>query len=161
MNIADGPRDRNFHCPSIIGSASAILSGTTISGRARRHSSELPIECAQCNTITSDQNLSRFTDAVQAAALLSALAHPRRFQIVTLLMEAELEVSAIAKWTGLSQSAASQHLRKLREVKAVKTRRVVQQILYFLGSAGAEVIITSIEQLPSTRIKNAQCGKAA
>ncbi|GGG22349.1 MULTISPECIES: ArsR/SmtB family transcription factor [Rhizobium] len=86
-------------------------------------------------------------DVTEAANLLSALSNPRRFQILVFVSEGEREVNAIADWLGLSQSAVSQHLRRLREVKAVQTRREAQQILYSLGSAGAEIIIRSVMQL--------------
>jgi len=100
-------------------------------------------------------------DAADAATLLAALANPRRFQIVVFLIEGEHEVNAIANWVGLSQSAVSQHLRKLREAKVVKTRRRAQQIFYSLGTAGAELIIRSIVDMSSIHIKNLLHGRAA
>jgi|APAga8741243855_1050100.scaffolds.fasta_scaffold04114_4 DNA-binding transcriptional ArsR family regulator len=96
-----------------------------------------------------------------AASLLSALSNSRRFQIVILLKEGELEVNAIANWVGLSQSAVSQHLRKLREAKVVKTRRQAQHIFYSLGTAGAELIVKAITELASMRVENGSHEQAA
>ncbi|RAL96290.1 transcriptional regulator [Agrobacterium sp. MS2] len=60
----------------------------------------------------------------EGAALLSALANPRRLQVMILLAEhTELSVREMADRIDISQSALSQHLSKLRHAKLVSTRR--------------------------------------
>ncbi|MDH0872662.1 metalloregulator ArsR/SmtB family transcription factor [Rhizobium pusense] len=67
----------------------------------------------------------------EGAALLSALANPRRLQVMILLAEhTELSVREMADRIDISQSALSQHLSKLRHAKLVSTRRDAQSIYY-------------------------------
>jgi DNA-binding transcriptional ArsR family regulator len=74
----------------------------------------------------------------RAAALLSAMGNPKRLEILSLLVEAELPVGSLADLVGLSQSALSQHLAKLRAQKLVSTRRDAQMIYY---SAKSPVVL--------------------
>ncbi len=69
-------------------------------------------------------------DANQAAQLLNLAAHKSRLQALELLLQEEWDVSSLAKQVGLSQSALSQHLRKLRDSKVVTTRRKGSTIYY-------------------------------
>ena len=62
--------------------------------------------------------------------LLSALANQKRLMIMSYLFQGELSVNALAHKVGLSQSALSQHLAKLRTVGIVSTRRDGQTIFY-------------------------------
>ena len=54
-------------------------------------------------------------NAERAAGLLSAMANPRRLMVLCKLIDGEKSVTALADAVGLSQSALSQHLAKLRE----------------------------------------------
>jgi len=65
-----------------------------------------------------------------AAALLDAMSHPARLRTLLLITEQEWLVGDLAKENGLSQSALSQHLKRLREAKLVRTRRDSQSIYY-------------------------------
>ncbi len=58
-----------------------------------------------------------------AAAVLKAMANPQRLKVLCLLAERELSVGQLESLVGLSQSALSQHLAKLRQDKRVRTRR--------------------------------------
>ncbi|KRB50792.1 ArsR family transcriptional regulator [Rhizobium sp. Root708] len=79
-----------------------------------------------------------------AAALLSAMANPKRLLILCNLVKGEIPVGALATEVGLSQSALSQHLSKLRAQKLVKTRRDAQTIYY---SSSSEQVIRILETL--------------
>ena len=79
-----------------------------------------------------------------AAALLSAMANPKRLLILCNLVKGEIPVGALATEVGLSQSALSQHLSKLRAQKLVKTRRDAQTIYY---SSSSESVIRVLETL--------------
>ena len=68
--------------------------------------------------------------ANDAAALLKALANPRRLEILCVLGEGELSVGALNERIPLSQSALSQHLAILRSDGLVRTRRESQAIFY-------------------------------
>ena len=79
-----------------------------------------------------------------AAALLSAMANPKRLLILCNLVKGEIPVGALATEVGLSQSALSQHLSKLRAQKLVKTRRDAQTIYY---SSTSDQVIRILETL--------------
>jgi DNA-binding transcriptional ArsR family regulator len=79
-----------------------------------------------------------------AAALLSAMANPKRLLILCNLVKGEIPVGALAQEVGLSQSALSQHLSKLRAQKLVKTRRDAQTIYY---SSNSEPVLRILEAL--------------
>jgi DNA-binding transcriptional ArsR family regulator len=81
-----------------------------------------------------------------AAALLSALANPKRLLILCNLVNGEVPVGVLASQVGLSQSALSQHLSKLRAQKLVKTRRDAQTIYY---SSNSEQVLTLLDALES------------
>ena len=68
--------------------------------------------------------------AGSAAALLKALAHPARLLVLCQLVDGERSVGDLQPLTGLSQSALSQHLAKLRDMELVSTRRDAQTIFY-------------------------------
>lgn len=66
----------------------------------------------------------------KAAALLDAMSHPARLRTLVLICEREWIVGDLAKHNNLSQSALSQHLKRLREAKLVRSRRESQTIFY-------------------------------
>jgi DNA-binding transcriptional ArsR family regulator len=53
-------------------------------------------------------------------AAIDAISHPGRRAILQLVLERELPVSELAERAGLSQPAASQHLKVLREAGLVR-----------------------------------------
>lgn len=68
--------------------------------------------------------------AEEAAALLANLANAKRLVLLCHLTEGERSVGALAKLVGLSQSALSQHLARLRAEGIVATRREGTTIRY-------------------------------
>lgn len=76
-------------------------------------------------------NPGRFISHAQpVAAFLSLLGNERRLLILSHLTEGEVSVGELAVRVGLSKSALSQHLSKLRKYKLVSTRRHRQTIYY-------------------------------
>lgn len=75
---------------------------------------------------------SQFTrQAGEATSLLKALANEGRLLILChLAEEGELAVGALTDRVGLSQSALSQHLAKLRDEGLVATRKEGQSVFY-------------------------------
>jgi ArsR family transcriptional regulator, virulence genes transcriptional regulator len=69
-------------------------------------------------------------NASQAAALLRALSHEARLLVLCDLTTGERSAGELVERSGLSQSALSQHLAKLREEGLVATRRDAQTIYY-------------------------------
>jgi len=82
-----------------------------------------------------------------AEALLKAVANRRRLTILCELAHGERSVSALAAAIGLSQSALSQHLARLRADRVVATRRESQTIYYSLESERARKLIELLYQL--------------
>lgn len=74
------------------------------------------------------------TDAKRFLALFS---NEKRLQIISHLAVGETSVGNLADFVGLSQSAISQHLAKLRAAGVVTTRRDKQTIYYSANSAAA------------------------
>ncbi|MBL0372048.1 winged helix-turn-helix transcriptional regulator [Rhizobium sp. KVB221] len=82
-----------------------------------------------------------------AAALLSAMANPKRLLILCNLVNGEIPVGVLANQVGLSQSALSQHLSKLRAQKLVKTRRDAQTIYYSSNSSQVLTLLAALETI--------------
>jgi ArsR family transcriptional regulator, virulence genes transcriptional regulator len=72
--------------------------------------------------------------ANEAATLLAAMANPTRLLILCTLVNGEKPVHELVAQSGISQSAVSQHLTKMRNLKLVTTRRDAQSIYYRLAS---------------------------
>jgi ArsR family transcriptional regulator len=87
-------------------------------------------------------DIARFeAKATSAARLLKALANEHRLMILCKLTEGELSVGDLVEAIGLSQSALSQHLAKLRADRLVATRRDAQTIYYRLASPDAARVL--------------------
>lgn len=82
--------------------------------------------------------LSELEASAQAAArLLKLLASEQRLLLLCRLVEGEASVGALAEHAKLAQSAASQHLAKMRAEGLVATRRDAQTIYYRLEDPAA------------------------
>ena len=76
--------------------------------------------------------------AAEAARLLRLLAHEKRLLVLCHLEAGgEMNVTELVGVVGLSQSALSQHLARLREDQLVATRREAQTIWYRLADPKA------------------------
>jgi ArsR family transcriptional regulator, virulence genes transcriptional regulator len=87
------------------------------------------------------------TKAGAAEALLKALANRNRLVILCELLRGERSVSALQGAVGLSQSALSQHLARLREDELVTTRRESQAIYYSIASDRVSRLIGLLYEL--------------
>jgi len=81
------------------------------------------------------------------APVLSVLGNAKRLAIMCHLKEGELSVGAIAERVGLSQSALSQHLARLREVDLVATRRERQMVYYCCTPGMPPKLLDALESL--------------
>jgi ArsR family transcriptional regulator, virulence genes transcriptional regulator len=74
--------------------------------------------------------------AAEVADILRALSNERRLQILCVLMEAgEAHVGHLVDHIGISQSALSQHLAKMRDEGILAFRRESQTIHYRIADA--------------------------
>jgi ArsR family transcriptional regulator len=79
--------------------------------------------------------------AGRAAAMLRVLAHGARLRVLCDLLEGERSAGELVARSGLSQSALSQHLARLRQDGLVATRREGQTIFYSIADADAARIL--------------------
>ena len=82
--------------------------------------------------------------AEQASALLKAMSNQSRLMILCQLNDGEKSVGELERIVGLSQSALSQHLARLRRDKLVKPRREAQTIFYSLQGDEAVTVIKTL-----------------
>ena len=86
--------------------------------------------------------------AGEAVSLLKAMASEARLLVLChLSASGELSVGELADRVGLSQSALSQHLAKLREEGLVATRKQAQTVHYRLCDPRAEQILALLHDL--------------
>lgn len=85
--------------------------------------------------------------AAKASALLKALGNEHRLLILCQLMRGERSVGELVRFVGLSQSALSQHLARLRRDGVVGTRREAQTIYYTVASREALALLESLRDL--------------
>lgn len=86
------------------------------------------------------------------AELFGALADPTRARIVHLLMQREWTTSQIAAITGASEPATSQHLRVLRGLHLVRSRRAGRWVYYRLDDLHVALLMrTSLSHLGDER----------
>ncbi len=79
--------------------------------------------------------------------LLKAVGNDRRFEIVYFLAEGERAVGELEEMVGLSQSALSQHLARLRRDGLVTTRRDAQRIYYSIKDSRVTDLIHSLAEI--------------
>jgi DNA-binding transcriptional ArsR family regulator len=70
--------------------------------------------------------------ASKVADFFSAFSDTSRIRIISVLTAGELNVGAIAKMVGISESAVSHHLRGLRQLRLVRARKIGRQVFYCL-----------------------------
>ncbi|MBI3199644.1 MAG: helix-turn-helix transcriptional regulator [Rhodospirillales bacterium] len=86
--------------------------------------------------------------AGEVADLLRALANDRRLLILCKLVETgEATVGALAEDVGLSQSALSQHLARMREEGVVAFRRDAQTLWYRIADPRVETLLATLHRL--------------
>ena len=70
--------------------------------------------------------------AIQLAELFSALSDASRVRIISLLLESEMGVGALAGNLEMTESAISHQLRGLRQMRLVRARKSGRQVFYSL-----------------------------
>lgn len=85
--------------------------------------------------------------AGEAAAMLKCLANPHRLLVLCQLGDGEMQVSELQAHIGLSQSALSQHLARLREDALVSTRREGTAVFYRIKNPAVAKIIATLADI--------------
>lgn len=93
--------------------------------------------------------------AAEAAGLLRLLANEQRLLILChLLTEGEMSVSALVDQIGLSQSALSQHLARLRDEQVVVFRREAQTLFYRVDDEKAARVLALLRDIYCPELLN-------
>lgn len=85
--------------------------------------------------------------AEEAAGLLRALSHGARLKVLCELVGGERSAGELVRTSGLSQSALSQHLARLRADGLVATRRDAQTIYYSVADPKARELLRLLYEL--------------
>ncbi|MGV8997848.1 MAG: ArsR/SmtB family transcription factor [Parvibaculaceae bacterium] len=83
----------------------------------------------------------------EAVSMLRALSHEARLMVLCELADGEQTAGDLVARSGLSQSALSQHLAKLREEGLVATRREAQTIFYRIADPKAERLLGVLHEI--------------
>ena len=92
--------------------------------------------------------LERFqANAGAAARLLKSLSNENRLMILCQIGDGERQVADLLPLVGLSQSALSQHLAKLRDEALVSTRRDGTTIFYRIADPAVLKVIAVLAEI--------------
>lgn len=113
----------------------------------------------------ASQDFAAFeANAAKVADILRALANERRLMILCKLVEwGEANAGSLAEAAGLSQSALSQHLAKMRDEGIVTYRRESQTLWYRIADPRTEMLLGHLQQIfcpPQPGNKRSQPRKA-
>lgn len=86
-------------------------------------------------------------NATQAEALLKALANANRLMVLCHLVNGEMSVGQLEKLVGLSQSALSQHLARLKQQNILDSRKEGTTVYYFLKDPNAARILEQLHAI--------------
>lgn len=82
-----------------------------------------------------------------AAALLAAMASPRRLAILCRLIEGEAGAAELAEVTGLSPAGVASHLAQLRRLGLIAARRRGIAVFFSLASDDAKAVLETLHAL--------------
>ncbi len=85
--------------------------------------------------------------AAKAEAMLKQMANANRLMILCKLVEGEETVGELVAEVGLSQSAVSQHLMKMKAANLVRAEKRGQQVYYSLASGDVTAILKTLHQI--------------
>jgi ArsR family transcriptional regulator len=81
--------------------------------------------------MTSSTLLSEHT-AAHVAELFRAFSDTSRVRILSVIVNNEMNVSQLAVLVGVTESAISHHMRGLRQMRLVKSRRDGKEVYYYV-----------------------------
>jgi ArsR family transcriptional regulator len=70
--------------------------------------------------------------AAHVAELFRAFSDTSRVRILSVIIEQEVNTSALAEMVGVSESAVSHHMRGLRQMHLVRMRREGKEVYYYV-----------------------------
>nr|WP_295979831.1 metalloregulator ArsR/SmtB family transcription factor [uncultured Agrobacterium sp.] len=88
---------------------------------------------------------------IAKARFLAHLSNDVRLKLFCILSDREMTVGSLARHLGISQSALSQHLARLRADELVSTRREAQAVYYRCDNAAVKLMIETLNGIFSSR----------
>ncbi|WP_297202805.1 metalloregulator ArsR/SmtB family transcription factor [uncultured Pluralibacter sp.] len=89
--------------------------------------------------------------ASRATTLLKSMSNTRRLLILCVLIDKPGTSSGdLCKLTGLTPSATSQHLAKMKEDGLIESERVAQRINYFIKDDAVKKVISALKEIYCT-----------
>lgn len=89
-----------------------------------------------------------FSQAQQAANLLKTLSHPQRLLILCMLIDRPgTEAGELSQKSGLSPSATSQHLARMKSEGVIESTREARYVRYQIKDHAVHAIIATLKQL--------------
>ena len=79
--------------------------------------------------------------------VLKSLSHPVRLKILCQLMEKERSVNDLTEFCGISQSAMSQFLNRMREEGVVTSRREGSHVYYRVSDAKLSRLLCALKEI--------------
>lgn len=70
--------------------------------------------------------------AAHVAELFRAFSDTSRVRILSAILDKETNISTLAEMVGVTESAVSHHMRGLRQMRLVKSRRDGKEVYYYL-----------------------------
>src|SRR5215468_7192050 len=114
-----------------------------------------PVEALGCRASELAEIGAIVDCAYEAARLLKLLANEKRLIILCFLAtRGEMPVGALVEALGLSQSALSQHLARLRRDGLVLFRRESQTLYYRLADPRVMRVLSVLEEIFCTEVIN-------
>ncbi len=83
-------------------------------------------------------------EALDASELFTQLSSPVRIRLLCMLAIEEMCVCELADMLGMSQPAASHHLRLLRQSGVVKYRKSGKRVIYYISDSPGGMLARSI-----------------
>ena len=109
----------------------------------------MPLQTVRRSKAAADIGIAELErKAGEAADLLKLLANENRLLILCrLVIVGEMSVGDLAEAVGLSQSALSQHLARMREDGLVATRREAQTVFYRIADPNAARLLALLKNI--------------
>jgi len=70
--------------------------------------------------------------AAHVAELFRAFSDTSRVRIFSVIVEREMNISALAELVGVTESAVSHHMRGLRQMRLVRSKRDGKEVFYYV-----------------------------
>ena len=77
-----------------------------------------------------EQSILDLHTAAHVAELFRAFSDTSRVRIISAIVQQEVNISTLAEMAGLTESAVSHHMRGLRQMRLVKSRRDGKEVHY-------------------------------